>query len=326
VLSRIPAFRLDGFLIALLAAVVLGLLYPAPGADRGILHMPVVTSLGISLIFFVHGAALAPLSLAAGARNWRLHLFTQLTSFGLFPLIGALVISIARPIVPLDLLTGFFYLCALSSTISSSVALTAMAGGNVAGAVFNATLSALLGMFLTPALVGLMVHTSGQELPLGKAILDILTKLMLPFAVGQLSRPLVRGMITRYRAWVNYVDRGVIVLIVYAAFCQSTQAGTWSRHGLGVIALVAVMTALLLVAVITLTARLARKLGLPREDEIAALFCGSTKSLANGIPIAQVLFANQAAVGMIVLPLMVYHPLQLVMCTWLARRYAAARR
>ena len=321
--ARAPALRPDGFLAALFVAVALGLLYPAPGADQGVLHMPAVTGVGISLIFFLYGAALAPRALAAGARNWRLHLFTQLTTFAVFPLLGIVVAMLLRRLVPLDLLTGFFFLCALSSTISSSVALTAVAQGNVPGAVCNATLSGLLGMFLTPALAGLMAHASGQQLPLAKASVDIVTKLLLPFAAGQLSRPLLAALLARYRGWVSYVDRSVIVLIVYAAFCQSTQAGVWSAQGAAVIALVAALTALLLITAIGLTVRLARALGLSREDEIAAVFCGSTKSLANGVPIARVLFANQAALGMIVLPLMVYHPLQLIVCTWLARRYAA---
>jgi sodium/bile acid cotransporter 7 len=320
--ARRSGFRADGFLLALLAATVLGLLFPAPGADDGFLHMPLVTSVGIALIFFLHGAALAPPHLAAGARNWRLHLFTQLTTFALFPLLGVIVIVLTRSVIPLDLLTGFFYLCALSSTISSSVALTAMAGGNVAGAVFNATLSGILGMFLTPMLTGVMAHTSGQTLPVGKAIIDIVTKLLLPFALGQLARPFVGSLLTRNKRWVSYVDRSVIVLIVYASFCQSTRAGVWSQHGLGMIALVSVLTVLLLLVVLALTVRLARSMKLPREDEIAGVFCGSTKSLANGIPIAKVLFAGHAGIGVIVLPLMVYHPLQLVACTWLARRYA----
>ena len=317
--------KVDGFLVALMAAVAVGLLFPAPGADDGVLHMPFVTNLGIALIFFLHGAALAPKNLAAGARNWKLHLFTQLTTFALFPLIGVVVIALTRSIVPLDLLTGFFYLCALSSTISSSVALTAMAGGNVAGAVFNATLSGLLGMFLTPMLAGVMAHTSGQTLPLGKAILDICTKLLLPFALGQLARPVLGAILHKYKKVTTLVDRSVIVLIVYASFCQSTRTGVWSQHGIGVITLVAVITALLLIVALVLTVRFARLLRLPQDDEIAGVFCGSTKSLANGIPIAKVLFASQPGIGMIVLPLMVYHPLQLVACTWLAKRYAGRR-
>jgi solute carrier family 10 (sodium/bile acid cotransporter), member 7 len=318
--------RPGGFLVTLFVALALGLVYPGPGADRGVLHMPAVTSFGISLIFFLHGAALALQNLAAGAKNWRLHLCTQLTTFALFPLLGLIVIALARPLVPLDLLTGFFFLCVLSSTISSSVALTVMAKGNVAGAVFNATLSGLLGMFLTPVLAGALAHTSGQELPLAKAIVDILIKLLLPFAAGQLLRPLLAPLLVKYRGWVTYVDRGVILLIVYASFSQSTEAGVWSGHGAGVIALVVAMTALLLVTAIALTVRLTRAFRLSREDEIATLFCGSTKSLANGVPIAKVLFANHPAIGMIVLPVMVYHPLQLVVCTWLARRYAARTR
>jgi solute carrier family 10 (sodium/bile acid cotransporter), member 7 len=317
------AFGLDGFLAALLCALLLGLVYPAPGASGGLLHMPSVTKYGIALMFFLHGAALSPDSLIGGAKNWRLHLPVQLTTFALFPVLGVMVVEVVRRILPQGLLAGYFYLCALSSTTSSSVALTALARGNIAGALFNATLSGLLGMVITPVLMGILAHTSGQTLLAGQAIVDILVKLLLPFVLGQMARPLVLSLITRYQRWLSTCDRAVIVLIVYSSFCDSTLAGVWSRHGIGVITLVVAITALLLLAAVGISLRASRALKLSREDEIAGLFCGVTKSLVNGIPIARVLFAGDPAIGLIVLPVMVYHPMQLILCTWLARRYAA---
>lgn len=316
-------FKPDGFLVAMLSAVALAALYPDPGVSGGVLHMDVLTSAGIALVFFLHGADLSLESLKVGVKNWRLHIFVQAATYVLFPLIGLAAVAALRGLVPFDLLLGFFYLCALSSTISSSVALTGMAKGNVPGAIFNATLSGLLGMFITPLLVGLLVSTHGQALPVGRAILDILFKLLLPFAVGHLLRPLLKPFLTRYKKLLNRVDRGVIVMIVYGAFCESTKAGLWSSYGFGVTGLVILMTALLLVVVLVLTTKLSRSLGFATEDEIAAVFCGSKKSLANGIPIAKVLFAGFPALGMIVLPIMVYHQLQLIACTFLARKYAA---
>ena len=316
-------FKPDGFLLAMLGAVALAALYPAPGAAGGFLHMGAVTGVGIALVFFLHGADLSTDSLKVGVKNWRLHLFVQAATFLLFPLIGFGVVMSMRRALPFELLLGFFYLCALSSTISSSVALTAMAKGNVPGAIFNATLSGLLGMFITPILVGLVVSTHGQALPVAQAILDIVIKLLLPFAVGHLSRPLLAAWMARHKSLLNRVDRGVIVLIVYGAFCQSAQAGLWSSYGAGQTGLVVLMTAVLLLVVLASTTRLSRALGFSTQDEIAAVFCGSKKSLANGIPIAKVLFAGSPALGMIVLPIMVYHQLQLFLCTLLARRYAA---
>jgi sodium/bile acid cotransporter 7 len=317
------SIKIDGFVLAMLAAVTLATLYPPLGVRGGVLHLEVVTQIGIALIFFLHGADLSTASLKEGVQNWRLHVFVQLSTYALFPLIGFVVVALTRAWLPFDLLLGFFYLCALSSTISSSVAMTAMARGNLPGAIFNATLSGLLGMFITPLLVGVLVSTHGQQIPLRESIIDILLTLLLPFALGQLARPWLKAPLARHKALVTRADRSVIVLIVYAAFCESAQAGLWTHYGTGVIGLVFVMTGLLLALVITLTTRWSRRLGFSREDEIAAVFCGSKKSLANGIPIANVLFAGHAALGLIVLPLMVYHQLQLILCTVLARRYAA---
>jgi sodium/bile acid cotransporter 7 len=319
-------FKPDYFLLAMLGAVVLAVLYPALGAGDGPLQLAMVTQLGIALVFFLHGANLSRASLHSGLQNWRLHLFVQLATYALFPLIGFVVVGLGRGLMPFDLLLGFFYLCALSSTISSSVALTAMAKGNVPASIFNATLSGLLGMFITPLLVGVVVATSGESIAVGAAILDILLTLLLPFALGHGLRPLLMTWLARHKSAVGRLDRAVIVLIVYAAFCESTAAGVWSKYGFGMIALVIALTGVLLLAVVGLTTAASRRLGFSVEDEITAVFCGSKKSLANGVPIANVLFVGHPALGIIVLPLMIYHQLQLLLCTWLARRYAARTR
>ena len=316
-------FKPDYFLLAMLVAVVLAALWPQLGTGDGPLHLGVVTQLGIALVFFLHGANLSRASLRSGLQNWRLHVFVQASTYGLFPAIGFAVVWLGRGLMPFDLLLGFFYLCALCSTISSSVALTAMAKGNVPASIFNATLSGLLGMFLTPILVGLVVATSGERIPLGAAILDIVLTLLLPFALGHVLRPLLLNFLMRYKSLIGTLDKAVIVLIVYAAFCESTAAGVWSRYGIELIALVVAMSSVLLLAVIAFTTWLARRLGCSVEDDITAVFCGSKKSLANGVPIANVLFPGHPALGVIVLPLMIYHQLQLLLCTWLARRYAA---
>ena len=286
------------------------------------MHTQVIIPVGVALVFFLHGANLSLENLKTGVKNWRLHLFVQASTFVFIPLIGFAVVVVLRGVVPFDVLLGFFYLCALPSTISSSVALTAMARGDVAAAVFNATLSGLIGMFMTPLLVGILVQGSDQAISIAESIIAILTKLLLPFVAGHLMQPLLKPVLARFKTILNRLDRGVIVLIVYASFCDSTQAGLWSDYGVEMIALVAVMTGLLLLLVVSATARASRLLGFPREVEITAVFCGSKKSLANGIPMAKVLFASHPALGIIVLPIMLYHQLQLMLCTYLARRYA----
>jgi sodium/bile acid cotransporter 7 len=241
----------------------------------------------------------------------------------LFPLLGAAIFFAGRDWLPTDLLLGLFYLCALPSTITSSVAMTALAHGNIAGAIFNATLSGLIGMLITPALVSLVVSTTGQSLPLLPAVLGVMQMLLLPFVLGQLLRPLLIGWLERAQSVVSLLDRGVIVLIVHASFCESSRAKVWSSYPLLSMVLLFVITAVLLALVLYITTRAARALRFSTEDEIAAVFCGSKKSLANGMPMASVLLAGHAGLGVLVLPMMIYHQLQLVVCSVLAQRYAA---
>lgn len=314
--------KVDGFLVAMVAAVALAVAAPWVGASGGPLHLDLVTKFGIALVFFMHGAALAPAALRAGAANWRLHLLVHGSTFILFPALGLAIFVLSGTALAHEVRVGIFYLCALPSTISSSVAMTSLGRGNVPGAIFNATLSGLLGMVLTPLLVALVVGTGAAHLPLLPAILDVAKTLLLPFAIGQLARPWVGGFIVRNKRWTTRLDRSVILLIVYGAFCQSTADGLWRHYDVGTILTIGAIVLLLLAIALTATAAAARLLGFSREDEVAAVFCGSKKSLANGAPIAAILFGQSSALGIILLPLMLYHQAQLFVCSILARRYA----
>lgn len=314
--------KVDGFLLAIAAAVVLALIAPSVGASGSMAPFGDIAQAGISLVFFLHGANLSREALRTGAANWRLHLFVQSTTFVLFPLVGAGIYLATAGWLPPEVRLGFFYLGALSSTISSAVATVAIARGNIPAAIFNATLSGLIGMVVTPALVGL-VQATGGELSLLDAITDIAAKLLLPFIVGHLLRPGLGATIARHKTWVTRLDRGVIVLIVYTAFCNSTKAGVWSSFSPYVLLGVAALVTAWLGAILVASTLVSRRLGFSVQDEITAVICGSQKSLANGAPIAKVLFGASPALGAILLPLMLYHPLQLIACSALARRYAA---
>ncbi len=314
--------KLDLYVVAIFAAIGLAFAAPQLGASDGPLHLPLVTSIGVSLVFFLHGAALSPQSLTASAKKWQLHLLVQCSTFVLFPLLGFAIFAISRGILPDELRLGIVYLSVLSSTISSSVALTALSGGNVAAAVFNATLSGLIGLLITPFLIGFAETTAAGQFSLVDAVLDVAKTLLLPFVAGQLARPLIAGIIARRKRWVSMIDRSVIVLIVYGAFCNSTQAGIWRAYDPLMIGEIALIVTALLVGVLAFNTFAARALRFSREDEAATVFCGSTKSLANGAPIAAVLFAGNPNLAVILLPLVLYHLLQLVVCSALARRYA----
>jgi sodium/bile acid cotransporter 7 len=313
--------KLDWFLMGMIIATTLAWLFPEPGAAGGWLYPELLTKGGVALIFFLHGVALSFASLKAGTLRWPLHLVVQTSTFLLFPLLGLGLNVLWSGQVSPELQLGFFYLCALPSTVSSSVAMTGAAKGNVPGALFNATLSSLLGVFLTPLWVAWMLKSSGQSQPLTPVILDLLQWLVLPLAVGQLCRPLLGTWAARNRPQINVADRVTILLLVYTSFCDSFKQGIWTHHGWGTLLLVMLGALGLFVVAMALMGFASRALNFSREDRIAAMFCGSKKTLASGVPMARLIFGAHPAIGVILLPIMIYHPLQLVICGVLAKRW-----
>ncbi len=312
----------DWFLCGLALATALAWLFPGPGSRGGWLHPELLTKAGVALIFFLNGAGLSLAAMRAGALHWRLHTVVQLCTFLFFPLVGLAGSFVFKKWMPEDLGLGFFYLCALPSTVSSSIALTAAARGNVPAAVFNATLSSLIGVVLTPLWMGLMLKTSGHGLPLGKVLGDLCLWLVLPLAIGQLSRPVLAGWIGRNKALVAKIDRGTILLLVYTSFCDSVTQGVWSGQGIGLLAMVVASAMALFFLVMNAVNVVARALGFSEPDRIAAVFCGSKKTLASGVPMAQLIFGAHPGIGLILLPILIYHPLQLIVCSVLAGRWA----
>ncbi|HTE06434.1 MAG TPA: bile acid:sodium symporter family protein [Planctomycetota bacterium] len=316
---------LDWFLVGLAAVAGLAWLVPGPGAHGGALHPELLNKLGVALIFFLHGLLLSFAALKAGSLRWPLHLVVQACTFLLFPLLGLAGLALAGDALPDDLRLGFFFLCALPSTVSSSVAFTATARGNVPAAVFNATLSSLLGVFLTPLWMGLALRGGSAPLPVGRVMLDLLQWLLLPLLLGQLARPLLGAWAARHSARLGTVDKLAILLLVYTSFCDSVVQGTWSAHGPATLLLALGGAAALFVTVLLLVNAACRLLGFAQPDRVAVVFCGSKKTLASGVPMAQLMFAGNGALSVILLPLMIYHPLQLLLCGALAARWSRRR-
>ena len=318
-------FKPDWFLIGMVLATGLAWAFPAPGASGGWMHPELLTKAGVALIFFLHGLTLSFAALRAGALNWRLHALVQGCTFLLFPLIGlGLHVLLGGRIAP-DLALGVFFLCALPSTVSSSVAMTAAAHGNVAGAVFNATLSSLIGIVVTPLWIAWVMKTSGEAPPIGPVVVDLLKWIVLPLVLGQALRPALGAWAQRNRPRITLADRLTILLLVYTSFCDSFQQGVWFGHGAGQIVVVSLVCVALFALVMQLTALASRIFGFTREDRIAAMFCGSKKTLASGVPMAKLIFGAHPGLGLILLPIMIYHPMQLVVCGVLAQRWGRSR-
>jgi sodium/bile acid cotransporter 7 len=322
---RLKLPGLDPFLMFLIASVALASIVPCRG--EGAVIFGWITNAAITLLFFLHGAKLSREAIIAGIGHWRLHLLVAASTFVLFPALGLLIHALGNGwIDPRNhLLDGILFLCVLPSTVQSSIAFTSIARGNVPAAVCSATLSNVAGIFITPVLVGL---TMGGLAKGGHAGVDlhsiesIALQLLLPFILGHLSRPLTTRFLTRHKTLVGRVDRSSILLVVYTAFSAAVVEGLWKRLSVGDIALVLVLDSALLAVALAITTVASRALGFPKEDEIAIVFCGSKKSLASGVPMAGVLFPA-AVVGPLIVPLMLFHQIQLMVCAVMARRYAA---
>ena len=323
---RLKLPGLDPFLMFLIATVALASVLPCRGSGAVVFGW--ITNAAITLLFFLHGAKLSREAILAGISHWRLHLLVAASTFILFPALGLLIRAVGNGwIDPKNhLLDGILFLCLLPSTVQSSIAFTSIAKGNVPAAVCSATLSNVAGIFITPVLVGLTMGALAKGGHAGvdlHSIESIALQLLLPFILGHLSRPLTTKFLTRHKTLVGRVDRSSILLVVYTAFSAAVVEGLWKQLSVGDIALVLVLDSALLAVTLVVTTLVARGLGFSKADEIAIVFCGSKKSLASGVPMAGVLFPA-AVVGPLIVPLMLFHQIQLMVCAVMARRYAAA--
>ncbi|OFN77071.1 MULTISPECIES: bile acid:sodium symporter family protein [unclassified Corynebacterium] len=310
--------RLDPLIVLILCAVTLAIVFPARGSFAE--SFDVLTNIGIALLFFLYGARLSTREAINGIKHWKLHLTILVFTFVVYPVIG-LVLRPLTSFIPTDLYLGILYLTLVPSTVQSSVAFTSIARGNVPGAIVSASASNLAGVFLTPLLVmALMGAGDGIHID-GSVFLEISILLLLPFVLGQLTRKWV-GNFAASKA-TKVVDRGSIAMVVYAAFSKGMVDGIWASISVWQILFQIAFSTVFVFFMLWLTKVVSRKLGFDREDTIAIQFCGSKKSLATGLPMASVIFASGGtSLGLLILPLMIYHQVQLMICASMAARYA----
>ncbi|QSE90988.1 bile acid:sodium symporter [Rhodococcus pseudokoreensis] len=318
-LTKIPLLgKLDPFIIGILITVGIASLVPADGT--ALTAFTWATKVAVGILFFLYGARLSTQEALQGLRHWRLHLTILAATFVIFPLLGIAARVLVPTILTQPLYLGLLYVCLLPSTVQSSIAFVSIARGNVPGAIVSASFSNILGIVVTPLLVALLMTSEGAGFDASSAI-GILVMLLLPFIAGQSVRRWIGPWVKKHGAPLKLVDRGSILLVVYVAFSEGMNEGIWGTLSVGRLLGLLAVCAVLLAIVLSLTWFGSKRLGFDRADQITITFCGSKKSLATGLPMATVLFASQP-IGLIVLPLMLFHQLQLLVCAWMAGRLA----
>lgn len=300
------------FLLGLAAAAGLAFLFPEIGRRGGPLRPEIATKVGVAVIFFAQGLIIAPAVLRAGAMRWRLHLTIQLTVFAGFPLAVLLLDAVAGRLLPADLRLGFLFLAILPTTVSTCVVFTAAARGNTTGALFNSALANTCGVVLTPVWAAVLLSTRDVAPPLGPMVAEVVLLLLLPLIIGQIVRPLVRRHGEPDPRLIGALSSGIILFIIFAAFANSVRSGAFRQIGL----LPTIAVALVAIGIFGIAVGACmfagRRFGFDRGDRLALLFCGSQKTLAAGVPMGQIIFAGHPGIGLILLPLIVYHAIQLI--------------
>lgn len=314
-----PRFLPDNMTLLLLGVILIASFFPVKGELA--VSVDHLSTMMIALLFFMHGAKLSREAVVAGMTHWRLHLLVLGVTFALFPLLGILLKPALLTVLTPDLYLGILYLCLLPSTVQSSIAFTSVARGNVPAAVCSASASNLLGIFITPLLVSLLIKANSDGHSSADAMLKIVYQLLLPFVAGQIMRPYLQAWITKHASVLKMVDQSSILLVVFVAFSEAVVQGLWHQVPTLMLLGLLLISAVILALVMGFTTLISRRLGFSKEDEITIVFCGSKKSLASGVPMAKVLFSS-GSVGMVLLPVMLFHQLQLMVCAVLAQRYA----
>ncbi|WP_151713603.1 bile acid:sodium symporter family protein [Acinetobacter bereziniae] len=319
-MKMLKLLALDRFTILLVAMVLLASFLPISGQAAAIFGK--VTTIAIAVLFFLHGAKLSREAVVEGILHWKLHALVFAITFIVFPVLGLMAKPVLEPLLGQQLYWGFLFMCFLPSTVQSSIAFTSVAKGNVAAAVCSASFSNLIGMFITPILVSLFIFgQSKHNYDPTSSIIEITLLLLVPFILGQVLRPYVFPLMQKMPKIVKVFDQGSILMVVYGAFSGAVVAGLWHQVSLTTLIYLVLACSVLLTAIMILALYIPKWLGFSQADQISIFFCGSKKTLASGVPMAQILFIGQP-LGMIVLPIMIFHQIQLMVCGVIANYWS----
>ncbi len=318
--------KIDGFVLSVIGVIGLAYLFPQWGTLESKIPIDTISSIGISLIFFFYGLKLSPAKLKAGLTNYRLHFLVQASTFMIFPI---LVLAF-RPLIQNEeqeiIWLAFFFLAALPSTVSSSVVMVSIAKGNIPAAIFNASISGIIGVALTPLWMGLFVHNANSDFDFTDIYMDLIVQIILPVVIGVLLQRFFGEMAQKYTKYLTLFDKSVILLIIYKSFARSFDGDIFGSVSIWDLMLLFTGVLALFGILFFVTGFLAKKMGFNREDRITAQFCGTKKSLVHGTVFSKIIFGNVPTIGIILLPLMLFHAIQLLIISMIASKMGIKER
>lgn len=312
--------KIDKFVLAIIVIVLLAYLFPQLGAKDSKIPLDLIGSIGVALIFFFYGLKLHPDKIKSGLKNWKLHVLVQLSTFLLFPIL----VLVSKPFISSEnqeiIWLAFLFLAALPSTVSSSVVMVSMANGNIPAAIFNASISGLIGIVITPLWMGLFLQQDKTDFDLGAIYIKLITEILLPVILGLSLQRFFGKYASKYNKQLTLFDKSIIVLIIYKSFAESFESNVFSAVKILDLVLIFTIDILLFFLVYFLIGFLSKKLQFNKEDQITAQFCGTKKSLVHGTVFSKILFSSTIATGIILLPLMLFHATQIFIISVIASK------
>jgi solute carrier family 10 (sodium/bile acid cotransporter), member 7 len=312
--------KIDGFVLAIIAVVIFAYIFPYWGSKNSPIPLSLIGSIGVSLIFFFYGLKLSPDKIKSGLKNWKLHLLVQTSSFILFPIIIIAIYPFIDSESNFTIWLGFMFLAALPSTVSSSVVMVSMAKGNIPAAIFNASISGLIGIVITPLWMSLFLHQTTTDFDLGIIYLKLITEILLPVIFGISLQRFLGYYVRKHLRYLTLFDKSIILLIIYKSFAESFEENVFSAVNIKDLLMILLAVIVLFIVIYFIIKQIAVRLGFSLEDRIAAQFCGTKKSLVHGTVFSKILFKNSASVGIILLPLMLFHFIQIFIISILASK------
>ncbi|MFH4964511.1 bile acid:sodium symporter family protein [Gaetbulibacter sp. M235] len=312
--------KIDKFVLFIIVVIGVAYLFPHWGSKESQIPLKTISTLGISLIFFFYGLKLSPDKLKAGLKNWKLHVLVQATTFLIFPLIVLAFHPLIQTQEQEILWLAFFFLAALPSTVSSSVVMVSIAKGNIPAAIFNASISGIIGIVVTPLWMGLFVHSAQTDFDFTEIYIKLIVQIILPVVFGIILQRYLGKLANEHSSKITLFDKSVILLIIYRSFSESFDEHIFSSVSLSDLLFFFTAVLFLFFIVFTLTGYVAKKLNFNKEDQITTQFCGTKKSLVHGTVFSAILFGNMATIGIILLPLMLFHAIQILIISIIASK------